>query len=274
MAGCSGLDTDSNIELGQNESVNHTSQYQPTEKTLPDISNASYGNNIKQKFDYYAPGSGTSDTLIIVVHGGAWTGGDKKFLAGVSGFFAGRGYSVVDMNYRLAPMYKYPAPLEDIATVINYVGNQSDEFGLSEGYQIVLLGHSAGAHLVSLYGLREAEFGTKNVEIVVGLAGLYDFANGIVDSESDLGKFLGSASPAEASPASQIGEGESTKYLLIHGTDDSSIPSTQTTLFDEALQEKNVPVETLLVDGRDHFGIMEQIPQDDEVAEKIIEFIG
>ncbi|VVC04272.1 Arylesterase [Candidatus Bilamarchaeum dharawalense] len=247
-----------------------------TTPSLGDKKNIRYGTtSLLQIFDFYAP-SQQSDTLVIVIHGGAWVAGDKGYMAPIAQFLAKNGYSVVNMDYRLAPMSKYPAPMEDISSVLKYVDSNKEQFSLKDNYRIVLLGHSAGAHLSALYGLKESEFNSVNVDKVVGLAGPYDFVTleeqGAVSLALD--SFLGSTPKIDVSPASQVKAGETTQYLLILGSSDELVPVSQLTAFETALKAKYVPVETLVVSGRDHNGIINQIPQNDVVAQKILTFVG
>ncbi len=58
---------------------------------------------------------------VIVVHGGSWAGGDSRQLPELNSILANRGYHVASINYRLAPQYTYPAPVEDIQTALSYL---------------------------------------------------------------------------------------------------------------------------------------------------------
>ena len=63
---------------------------------------------------------------------------------------AQRGFAVVNFTYRLAPEYKFPAQLEDVNLVMEWVFRNGDEYGLDTG-NIFMVGDSAGAHLAGLY---------------------------------------------------------------------------------------------------------------------------
>jgi len=241
------------------------------------ILNIRYGPAPLQIFDFYPPaGNENSNTLIVFVHGGAWVAGDKNYFSQSAQFFADRGYSVVNMNYRLAPTWTYPSQLYDITSVLNYINANPEGFKLNSGHKIVLVGHSAGGQLVDLYGVEEQKFGGTNVDKVVSLAGptdlvsYYEHENKV---DGFLDAFLNGTSKEEASPSRNVQSGDSTKFFLIIGKNDELVPQNQVTIFENALQEKGVYVETLFVDGRSHNTIYNKIPSDDIVAEKILGFI-
>jgi acetyl esterase len=62
--------------------------------------------------------------------------------------FAKRGYVVFNINYRLGPVHRYPAPLEDAAAALRWVQDNARRFG-ADPERIVLAGESAGANLVT-----------------------------------------------------------------------------------------------------------------------------
>ncbi len=60
---------------------------------------------------------------VIVVHGGSWSSGDNKQVPELNSYLAAKGYHVAAINYRLAPKYQSPAPVEDIDNCISYLKN-------------------------------------------------------------------------------------------------------------------------------------------------------
>ncbi|VVB79232.1 alpha/beta hydrolase fold protein [uncultured archaeon] len=254
--------------------------------------NIQYGTNPFQKFDFYAPaGNVNSDTLIVIVHGGAWAAGDKSQFTPHSVFFSNKGYSAVNMNYRLAPYtnpssnpdWSYKNPLYDISSVLKKVESDPARYKLNPGYKIVLIGHSAGGHLSNLYGVEESAFGgDQPIADVISLAGPTDFVS--LETQGWESKavevYLNGASYDEASPARQVKSGDGTKYLLVLGIvqgtnppSDGLVPEQQVTIFEQMLKEKNDYVETLILQGRDHNTIQSLIPSNDAVAQKILTFI-
>src|SRR5438552_6145385 len=65
--------------------------------------------------DSYIPASGGPFPAVVLVHGGGWALGTKQWLARQAQDVAGAGYAAFSINYRLAPAFHYPAPVEDTA---------------------------------------------------------------------------------------------------------------------------------------------------------------
>ncbi len=98
--------------------------------------------------------------VIINVHGGAWVSGSKESSQEYCLNLAKRGFAVVNFNYRLAPKYKFPTPLEDTNMVVAWVQENAEKFGLDKE-KILMIGDSAGAHIAALYAclLTNPKFG-------------------------------------------------------------------------------------------------------------------
>jgi acetyl esterase/lipase len=115
-----------------------------------------YGNAAKQRVDVYLPAAGTvppgGSPILVMVHGGAWMAGDKGS-AGVVGeklaHWGGRGWIFVSVNNRLYPEADPLTQAKDVASAIALVQKQAVSWG-GDPKRLVLMGHSAGAHLVAL----------------------------------------------------------------------------------------------------------------------------
>jgi arylformamidase len=112
-----------------------------------------YGKHAKQRLDFWAPllsPSKTRPPLVIFVHGGGWSIGDKKSGTGEkAAHFTKLGYAFASLNYRLVPETDPGGQATDIANAIAYLRAQSGALGFDPN-RIILTGHSAGAHLVAL----------------------------------------------------------------------------------------------------------------------------
>ncbi len=89
--------------------------------------------------------------VIISVHGGGYVYGSKEVYQFYAASLAQMGFTVVNFNYRLAPKYKFPAPLEDLNTVISWLLEHQKEYPV-DMQKIFLVGDSAGAQIVAQYG--------------------------------------------------------------------------------------------------------------------------
>lgn len=87
--------------------------------------------------------------VLVYVHGGGWAKGDKSAVGEKADCFTQAGYVFVSANYRMTPQVQFPVHAEDVARAIAWVVEHLDEYG-GDPDRIFLMGHSAGAHLVSL----------------------------------------------------------------------------------------------------------------------------
>jgi len=112
-----------------------------------------YGNS--QTMDIYIPSQTVTHPLplAIYVHGGGLTSGDKSDINPVFlNALASAGYAVASVNYRLAPLHKFPAQIEDVKSAIRYLRANAATYGIN-GSEIFAFGTSAGGQLVTLAAL-------------------------------------------------------------------------------------------------------------------------
>ena len=118
----------------------------------PGTRELAYGADPKQRLDLLVPPDATRAPLLLFVHGGGWSIGDKRTGAGVkAAHFTARGWAFASANYRLVPQATVEQQAADIASAIAWARSNSARHGLDPD-RIVLMGHSAGAHLVALVG--------------------------------------------------------------------------------------------------------------------------
>lgn len=117
-----------------------------------------YGSDPAQVLDVYAPPGPQAAPVIVMVHGGGWAIGDKAG-AGVAGpkaaHWNARGYIVVSVNYRMIPAADPLEQAQDVARALAFVQAQAPGWG-GDPRRTVLMGHSAGAHLVALLAANPA----------------------------------------------------------------------------------------------------------------------
>jgi acetyl esterase/lipase len=124
----------------------------------------SYGPHKAQALQVHAPAKAAKPApVILMVHGGAWCFGDKNAASVTANKVArwvSRGFVFVSANYRMLPDgVDVPTQAGDVATAVAYVQAHAGEWG-GDPEAIILIGHSAGAHLVSLVGADQA-FATR-----------------------------------------------------------------------------------------------------------------
>ncbi len=112
----------------------------------------SYGPHDAQSGDLYRLGGDAANRpALIYVHGGGWYRGDKSRVGHKAGYCADHGIVFISINYRLLPEGRHPANADDVARAVAHVIAQAENWGI-DPQRVFLMGHSAGAHLVSLVG--------------------------------------------------------------------------------------------------------------------------
>jgi len=98
--------------------------------------------------DVYQPQREGPHPAVLYVHGGAFSMLSKDTHRVMALALAARGYTVFNINYRLAPRHRYPAQLEDAAAALVWMLEHAREYG-ADPARIVLAGESAGGNLVT-----------------------------------------------------------------------------------------------------------------------------
>lgn len=119
-------------------STSHAEEAGPTYADVP------YGPHPRNVLDFWkAKGEGPRP-LLVYIHGGGWTSGDKKQDVKIFHPFLDKGISYAAINYRLTPGSPLPAPVHDAARAIQFIKSKAKEWNINEK-RIALTGGSAGA---------------------------------------------------------------------------------------------------------------------------------
>ncbi|SFW33527.1 Acetyl esterase/lipase [Luteibacter sp. UNCMF366Tsu5.1] len=118
------------------------------------LRDVAYGDDPQQRFDVYLPPSPRHAPAIFMVHGGAWVIGDKSnpgVADNKAAYWLPKGYVVVSVNYRMLPAARPLEQARDVARALATAQRMATSWGADRD-RFVLMGHSAGAHLVALLG--------------------------------------------------------------------------------------------------------------------------
>ena len=117
----------------------------------------SFGPHPLQRLDVFtaAQNPGQGKPILVFVHGGGFTGGDKHGIGdfsydNVMVWAVRSGFVGVNTNYRLAPEFPWPNATNDVAAAVRWARDNGARFG-GDPNKIFLWGHSAGASLVGGY---------------------------------------------------------------------------------------------------------------------------
>lgn len=135
----------------------------PREVALPDDIrgriNVRYGDRYPNSFlDVWTAGAAASRPTVIFLHGGGWFMGSKDMGDPLAGGGAPiqplvkAGFNVVNLDYALAPAYRYPVPLIQLDQAIRHLRAHAVDYGLDMS-RLVIMGGSAGAQMSAQYGL-------------------------------------------------------------------------------------------------------------------------
>ncbi|MFO0820860.1 MAG: alpha/beta hydrolase [Pirellulales bacterium] len=105
--------------------------------------------NPQQTLDIYSPKGVANAPVFVFVHGGGWNKRDKDEVGSQPKLFNDSGVVVVSINYRLVPAIRHPENVRDVAAAIAWMTQNIAKYG-GDPKKIVLMGHSAGSHLVAL----------------------------------------------------------------------------------------------------------------------------
>jgi acetyl esterase/lipase len=195
---------------------------------------------------------------VIMIHGGGWTGRTRADMDNISRMVAARGYVVMNVSYRLAPKYRFPAQLQDVLQAVTWLRNNAPYQNVRAD-RIGAWGYSAGAHLAALIGLTspgDKQFiaGTRVQAVVVGgtpvdvryykSGSLTNALMGVsYDKNPDLWR--------DASPIALVSADDPPTFLY-HGTFDYTVGVKNSRAMYDALNAVHVPSELYLMRGLDH----------------------
>lgn len=114
-----------------------------------------YGPDPAQRYDVYLPANAKADApILFMVHGGGWRRGDKAYsnvVGNKAAHWLAKGHVFVSANNRLVPAADPLTQARDIAAAVASVQKHAPQWG-ADPKRMILMGHSAGAHLVALLG--------------------------------------------------------------------------------------------------------------------------
>lgn len=207
----------------------------------------------------FEPDSLVAAPTVVIVHGGGWIGGEPLSTEPLARGLADRGALAFNLSYAIGGAGGYPTTFDDIACGMAYARSEAKRLGGSE--DIILVGHSAGAHMALVAALSPATFGPDcawdthwTPAAFVGLAGFYriDIVEFIMNT------FLGGRRDdipdtwLAVDPFALLTEPPPFPVLLIHGTDDRVAPPSMSVQLHDQLAELGADVDLIEIEGASH----------------------
>lgn len=215
-----------------------------------------YGDDSRQRMDIYVPDERPlKQQVIVFVYGGSWDQGDKQEFEFVGQAFARLGYITLIPNYRLYPEVEFPDFIDDVAMAIAALPQHMPE-SCPAARDIILMGHSAGAHTAALLAadpeyLKQQDAADVHISALIGLSGPYDLP---LEHERVKDKFT-KVDGDEANPIALAHE-NMPPTLLIHGESDKVAKPEHAEKFQHRLQELEVPVTVHTYSRRRHVDLI------------------
>lgn len=234
------------------------------------------------KMTLFVPRTKEKKPAVLYFPGGGFTSADHEKFLEMRYALARAGYVVAACEYRAVPN-KFPALLEDAKAAVRWMRAHASEFGV-DANRIGLLGDSAGGYVVQMAGatngeknwdvgdFKEVSSGVQAVVSIYGISDLTTIGEGIGNENvhasaavtealllngpafKDFAGASVNADPQKAKAASPIGHVDGTEppFLLMHGSGDKVVSPLQSKKMFEALQNKKVEAEYVLVRGAEH----------------------
>ncbi len=135
------------------------------------------------KMDIYSVGDDSNKPAILLIHGGGFSAGGKKYRKAQAQFLALNGFKIFCIDYGLSPDFIFPEPIKQIAAAANHIYDCADEYGI-DGNRIFVAGDSAGAYYAAMLAtfnctdILTQKFGIEVKFKIYGAllnCGIYDF---------------------------------------------------------------------------------------------------
>jgi acetyl esterase/lipase len=229
-------------------------------------------NGWEGKLDVYTLRSPTPTPTVIFIHGGGWVQGTKEASVLSALPYIAMGYSVVNVEYRLANVSLAPAAIEDCRCALRWVVGHAKDYNL-DPERMIISGASAGGHLALTTGMLRTSDGfdrfcqapgEPKVAAIVNFFGIADVAD-LLDGPNKkpfpeswpytvqwLGNQPNRLELAKAaSPMTYVRAGMP-PTISIHGDADTLVPYQHSVRLQEALQKAGIPHELVTIAGGGH----------------------
>ncbi len=220
----------------------------------------SYGADPRQKLDVLVPESarpGAALPVVLFFYGGSWTAGSRTDYRFVGNALVKMGYVAVLADYRLYPQVTFPAFQRDAALALKWTRENIAGYH-GDASKILVMGHSAGAHVAALLALdpsyaRAAGVPDGTIKGVIGLAGPYAMVPSQIDSVR--AAFAGLPDENVARPVTFV-TAAAPPMLLLYGLADKTVGRANATELAQLLRAKGRDVTLIEYPDVGHPGIV------------------
>ncbi|HKY82576.1 MAG TPA: alpha/beta hydrolase [Sphingobium sp.] len=212
------------------------------------------------------PAAEPTGEILLVIHGGRWRHGYREHMSLFAPPLNRRGITVVSSSYRLAPGDPFPAGFQDSALALRWIGDNIAALG-GRSDAIFVGGHSAGGHYAALLAIDPTSAAVSDLPPIAGclpVSGVFKvgldtvpgpilFPDGATDEEYRV------SSPLDLDVAGKP------PFLIVWGEDDDPIVKADSIALADKIKAVRGEVETLIIEGKDHFGAGLEAAEPDSV---------
>lgn len=187
---------------------------------------------------------------LVILHSGGWEHGRPDEFPAWNHYWAGQGYAVVSVGYRLAPEWKWPAQRDDVRDTLAWLKGHAGKLGI-DPERFVLIGRSAGGQIATAaaHSLRDpAVVGCVSLYAPGDMVFAWQFAdpNDVLDSPRLLSQYLGGTAEEQpelyrSASATLIAEVGGPPTLMVHGQRDALVWCLQSARLASRLRQVDVP---------------------------------
>jgi acetyl esterase/lipase len=219
--------------------------------------------NKLQSLDVYSPPDGKDHPVIVWIHGGGWSKGDKASLQQKPQAFVDKGFVLVSVNYRLVPAVTVKDLMADLAQSVRWVRDHAAEHR-GDPNSLIIMGHSAGAHLAALLCtddryLKAADVPMTSLKGCVPLdVSAYDIPKRIHDVDDGISKTFKTifgteeAAQREVSPVHYVSKDKGIPPFLILHVASRDDTKAQAHWLAGKLIESNIAARVVAAEGKTH----------------------
>lgn len=245
----------------------------------------------KHRADVFRPKGKKGYPMVLFVHGGYWTSGDKEYYLPFTGLYANvgialarRGIGVAVINYRLAPTVPFPQIEADVAAAVAWAKATAADYD-ADPKSLWLMGHAAGAHLVSLLASDERVLMGVGVSVadlkgVIAMSAIYDLEDMAKKNDASFNETVVRATfgadPAALSMFSPIRHFRlgMPKLLMLTAEKDFPYLIAQEEAARRKLDDLHASPTAYVIPGYTHMDMVLKFGRDeDEASRRVIDFI-